>query len=914
MAKNEKSSTNQNNSNKLVVLDKNKKVSKNSKKTKNSIVTLSKKAPSKAPLEVTEKKKKKKKKSGKILNIVLAFFMLTGIGIMIVIMCFCGYIVASAPPFNTDLLYNKEASIFYDKNGNEFARIGAEQRETKYYDDLPQVLIDAIVATEDSRFFQHNGFDVVRFAKASAGQLAGQSGAGGASTLTMQVVKNTFTSTEASGWAGIVRKFTDIYMSIFLVEKNYTKEQIIEFYVNAPGLGQNTFGVEQASQKYFGKSVSDLTLSEAAIIAGIFNAPSRYNPFYSTELTSERRNTVLNLMVRHGYITEEQAADAKAISVESLTVERSAASLNQYQQYLDVAIDEVIDKTGMDPTLTPMLVYTELDPELQDYMTALNNGELTLSKTSKKAYKWKTYKENNHKDVIQFAAVVTDVHNGSIAAVNNGRHQTAARQLLRSTKMVRNPGSTAKPIFAYGPYIEYNNGSPSTLFYDNKMTYTNGPVITNADNTYKGAMTMRQALAQSRNIPAVQAFMAVDKNKISDFVHNLGIDYCVERDGVKDCTLYEPYAIGGGIDLSPKEMAGAYGAFARNGYYIEPYAVSKVIFRETDTPIEYKYEKTQAMSEETAYLITDMLITATKQGVGGDIKVSGTDVASKTGTSTLDYSYMKKYNIPDSASMDNWIITYSPDYVISCWYGVDKTYVDSEGTKIYTNAIKAAIERKYIMAALANHIYKTNSKFSEPSGVISAKYEKETNPAQLPSDYTPSKYISTELFKKGTEPSEISDRFDQLQNPINGRADVAGNEINLSWNGITTPNAIDNTYLENYFQEYYGAFDKTYLNKRLKYNEENIGTIVYDIYLKNENGLQKIATTANTNYSYHATSSGTYTFVIKSAYSIFKANTSSGTEVTVSLVVEGNPETPPINDPEPEIPGDNEDIPIVPEQ
>lgn len=903
MAKKEKSSTNQNN--KLVVLDKTKKVSKDPKKSKNSVVTLTKKASSKTPLEVTEKKKKKK--SGKFLNLILAFFMVIGISIMIVIMCFCGYIVASAPPFNTDLLYNKEASIFYDKNGNEFARIGAEQRETKYYDDLPQVLIDAIVATEDSRFFQHNGFDVVRFAKASAGQLAGQSGAGGASTLTMQVVKNTFTSTEAEGWAGIVRKFTDIYMSIFLVEKNYTKEQIIEFYVNAPGLGQNTFGVEQASQKYFGKSVSDLTLSEAAIIAGIFNAPSRYNPFYSTELTSERRNTVLNLMVRHGYITEEQAADAKAISVESLTVERSASSLNQYQQYLDVAIDEVIDKTGMDPTLTPMLVYTELDPELQDYMTALNEGKLTLTKKGSKAYKWKTYKYNDNKDVIQFAAVVTDVHNGSIAAVNNGRHQTAARQLLRSTKMVRNPGSTAKPIFAYGPYIEYNNGSPSTLFYDNKMTYSNGVVITNADNTYKGAMTMRQALAQSRNIPAIQAFMAVDKNKISDFVHNLGIDYCVMRDGVKDCTLYEPYAIGGGIDLSPKEMAGAYGAFARNGYYIEPYAVSKVIFRETDTPIEYKYEKTQAMSEETAYLITDMLITATKQGVGGDIKVSGSDIASKTGTSTFDYNFMRNNKIPDSASMDNWIITYSPDYVISCWYGVDVA-----GPKVYTNAIDAAIQRKYIMAALANHIYKTNSKFSEPSGVISAKYEIETNPAQLPSDYTPSKLISTELFKKGTEPSEVSDRFDQLQNPTNGRADVIGNEINLSWNGIATPNAIDNTYLESYFQEYYGNFAKTYLNKRLKYNEENIGTIVYDIYLKNETGLQKVATTANTNFNYHATTSGTYTFVIKSAYSKFNANASSGTEVTVSIVVEGNPETPPIN--EPEIPGDNENLPTVPEQ
>ena len=176
-----------------------------------------------------EKVKKKKGRAGKLINAVLSFFMFFGIIGMIAVMVFCGYIVMSAPAFNTDLLYSKEASIFYDKYGKEFARVGAEQRELVYYNDLPEVLVDAIVATEDSRYFQHNGFDGVRFAKAAFGQVVGQSGAGGASTLTMQVVKNTFTSTEAAGWEGIVRKFTDIYMAIFLVEKNYTKEEIIEY-------------------------------------------------------------------------------------------------------------------------------------------------------------------------------------------------------------------------------------------------------------------------------------------------------------------------------------------------------------------------------------------------------------------------------------------------------------------------------------------------------------------------------------------------------------------------------------------------------------------------------------------------------------------------------------------------------------
>lgn len=827
------------------------------------------------------KPKKKKKNSGKVLNTILSIVMLLCIAAMICVIAFGGYIVLSAPAFETDKLYSKEATIFYDKNGNEFARVGAEQRDLVYYEDLPQVLVDAIVATEDSRYFQHNGFDVVRFIKAALGQVAGQAGAGGASTLTMQVAKNTFSKSEdgtiaASGIEGIVRKFTDIYISIFLIEKNYTKEEIMEFYVNAPFLGQQTYGVEQASQKYFGKSVRDLSLAEASLLAGIFNAPSSYNPFYSTELAEQRRAIVLNLMVRHGYITEEQADDAKAISVESLIAEPTAAELNKYQSFIDIVCDDIYEQFGMDPYAVPMEIYTTMDPDIQDVMVKLNNGELN--------YKWKTYKATDNKDIIQIGAIVTDVKDGSIAAVNGGRHQTTQKAFNRATDMKTQPGSTAKPIFAYGPYLEYNNGNTGTVFYDNKMTYSNGQELTNADKTYKGAMTMRQALAQSRNIPAVQAFQAVNKTKISEFVNNVGIDYCVydSAGNPKDCNLYESYAIGGGLEVSPEDMAGAYGTFARGGYYIEPYSYTKVIFRETDETYEHKYEKVQAMSEETAYMITDMLVTATKQGVGGNINVSGTEVASKTGTSTHS-----KKGVPDSASKDNWVITYSPDYVISFWYGTD--YLTSTE---YTTALAAAKERKLISAQLANNIYKKNSTFKKPSGIIASKYEEETYPAQLPSDYTPSDLISTELFKKGTEPSEVSDRFSQLQNPKNGSVEVSNSQINLSWDEISTPNAINTSYLQNYFSENYGQFASTYLNKRLEYNNKNIGTVGYQVYLQTDSGLQLLGFTASPYYVYNATTPGTYTFVIKSTYSIFKTNASSGITLTADVTSGSIPSLP----------------------
>ncbi len=829
----------------------------------------------------TNKNRKKKKKTGKILNTILSLIMLLCIGAMICVIAFGGYIVLSAPAFETDKLYSQEATIFYDKNGNEFARVGSQQRDLVYYEDLPQVLVDAIVATEDSRYFQHNGFDVVRFVKAAMGQAVGQAGAGGASTLTMQVAKNTFSKNEdgyieSSGIKGVVRKFTDIYISIFLIEKNYTKEEILEFYVNAPFLGQQTYGVEQASQKYFGKSVRDLNLSEASLLAGIFNAPSSYNPFYSIDLATKRRNIVLNLMVRHGYITEEQAEDAKAISVESIIVEPTAAELNKYQSFIDIVCDDIYDEYGLDPYSTPMEIYTTMDPDIQDVMVKLNNGELN--------YKWKTYKATNNADIIQIGAIVTDTKDGSIVAVNGGRHQTTQKAYNRATENYTQPGSTAKPIFAYGPYLEYNNGNTGTLFYDNKMTYTNGQELTNADKTYKGAMTMRQALAQSRNIPAVQAFQAVSKTKISEFVNNVGIDYCVydSKGNPKDCNLYESYAIGGGLELSPEQMAAAYGTFARGGYYIEPYSYTKVIFRETDEVDEHKYEKVQAMSAETAYMITDMLITATKQGVGGNIKVSGTEIASKTGTSTHS-----KKGVPDSASKDNWVITYSPDYVISFWYGTDFL------TKTeYTTALAAAKERKLISAQLANNIYKKNSKFKKPSGIVAAKYEKETYPPQLPSEHTPSDLVSTELFKKGTEPSEISDRFSTLENPKNGTVEVNNSQINLSWTEIKTPNAINPTYLQSHFSENYGQFASTYLNKRNEYNTKNIGTLGYQVYLQTDSGLQLLGYTASPYYVYNASTPGTYTFVIKSAYSIFKANASPGITLTADVTYGGIPSIP----------------------
>lgn len=828
------------------------------KANKNKTIAKAQNTLKKGAAKIKEKTKNKSK--------LLIFLVALGIIAATIVLIFGLYIILSAPDFNTTKLYNKEATVLYDKDGVEIARVGDENRVLVTYDDLPQVFVDALIATEDSRFFQHNGFDAARFLKASAKQVMG-SDAGGASTLTMQVAKNTYTdATQTSGIQGIIRKFTDIYMSVFKIEKVYTKEEIIEFYVNSLWLGygganyDSINGVEQASQAYFGKSVSDLSLPEASLLVGMFNNPSYYHPINYPENAKARQKTVLSLMVKHGYITEEEAKDAAAIPIESLMKTKSVEQSTDdkgLQAFIEYVLKDVKEKTGVNPTETAMAIYTTLDRSIQDTVTALENGELY------------TYVD----DLIQNGVAVTSTVDGSILALGGGRNfiKTGTN---RATSIKRQPGSTAKPIFDYGPLIEYNNASTGTTFFDEPYTYSNGVSINNYDNGYKGLITMRYALVDSRNIPALQAFQQVDKNKIADFAHSLGIDYGEN--------LYESASIGGFEGgVNPLQMSAAYAAFGRGGYYIEPYSFTKIIYLENDTEYNYKYTKTRVMSEETAYMITDMLVDGGASGVGGSIKVSGTEVAAKGGTTTIDNNDAKLLGIPAIATPDHWNNVYTPDYSISVWYGYDD-YNKSGGK--YTTSNTGATARKKIMAAIANKILKPNSKFTKPSGVVQATIEFGTFPLQLASAYTPDNLKRTELFKKGTEPTEVSSRFNTLAAPTNGNAIVNGSSITLTWNPISTPDAVDETALQNYFNEYYKNWAQKYYQQRIAYNASYIGTLGYQVYLQNNDGsLTNLGWTPQTSFTYVAPSASNYRFVIKSSYSIFKSNMSDALTITASI-------------------------------
>lgn len=715
-------------------------------------------------------KPKSKTKKRKVLKIILGLILVVGIIGLLAGCWFIYYIVKHAPDFNQELFKAKESTILYDSQGNEFAKIGSEMRENIEYDEISEVFIDALIATEDSRFFQHNGFDLMRFVKAAAGQAMGKGDAGGGSTLTMQLSKNTLTDTNAHGWEGIVRKFTDIYISIFQIERNYTKEQIIEYYANNHNLSGIIFGVQEASKHFFNKEAKDLNLSEAAIIAGMYQAPSSYNPFNHPQAATKRRNSVLYLMERHGYITTEERKMAASIPIESLLTDTATAT-NVYQGYIDLVCEEVKSKYGIDPYSTPMLVYTNMIRANQDGINKILDG--------KTAFKWKDAD-------MQAGIAVIDSTSGKINAIGAGRNRSGAKSYSFATfdeKSQRQIGSTAKPLFDYGPGIEYNNWSTYTLFTDEPYTYSNGKKINNFDSRYLGVITLRQALSGSRNIPALKAFQQVDNKKIVDFVTSIGI-----TPEISNGSIHEAHAIGAFTGSNPLAMAGAYQIFSNGGYYYEPYSVNKIVLRNDSNaePIVYSSPKVKIISDATAYMITDILKAVpngtAKAGLGKD------HIAGKTGTTNVDSKTKSQLKLPSSIVRDYWMVGYTHNVVVSLWIGYEKL-----NKTHYLNYNSDGWRRHALLNQIGRVCFKHDGvDFKKPNSVTSVRVEKGSNPPKLPSASTPSDQIVTELFKRGTEPTEVSTKYLSVGAPTSLNVTDHNTYVTLTWNGVKDPGYVDN--------------------------------------------------------------------------------------------------------------------------
>ena len=780
-----------------------------------------------------EKKKNIGDKKGigkKILTIILGLAIFG----VFAAMAFMIYIVISTGNFDPEALKNQDQTVVYDKDGNIFATLGAEKRESVEYDELPQVLIDALIATEDSRFYEHNGVDMARFLKATALNLMGKDDAGGASTLTMQTVKNNLTkkdSKENNKIKKIIRKFQDVYLSVFFMENKYSKNEILEMYVNY-----------------------------SCLVGRI------YDPYKHPEAAEKRRNTVLTLMVRHGYITEEEKNMATDVSIESMLA--GGSGLGEYEGYLDTVIQEVKDKTGDDPSLVSMKIYTALDRSIQDGINKVLSGE---------DHTWAD-------DSVQAGIAITNVNDCTIVAIGAGRNRTAG-DWNYATQALRQPGSTAKPIFDYGPGFEYNDFSTYTLFNDEPWTYTNGPEIGNWDGSYQGLITLRQALSVSRNIPALKAFQQVDKKNIVTFVNGLGIDvaYSTKSENYKknenngsDNLINEAYSIGGmSYGVTPLDMAEAYAAFANGGYHIETHAVTKIEYRSSGKTVDFSVDKEKTMADSTAYLMNNVLQYAVEHGFNGGARVYGSTVAAKTGTSNLSDDVCRAKGIPIGAVNDLWTVAYTPEYSVALWYGYEK--VDKNHYLGGASAPKDAV-----MRSVMKYVPKTTKTWEMPSSVVAVTVEKETWPAKLPSEYTPDDMKITEYFKKGTQPTEISERYAKLPDVTNLKSSKTIGGYKLTWNW-KKPDVLDDSYLSKYFsQSVFGKQSGSYLQSRINYNNNTLGGIGFGIYVKNNSGsLERIAFTTDNEYVYVPSDAGTSHVIVKAEYKSFKSNASNGTEISV---------------------------------
>lgn len=845
--------------------------------------------------EKTNSKKPKKKKA--LWKTLLSICLVLAIGVISTGLLFALYIVITSPNFEKQELYQQEPTILYDINGDELARVGAENSTVITYDDLPDVLIDALIATEDSRFFQHNGVDLFRFIKASIGQVLGKKDSGGASTLSMQVMKRTYNGDDADGIDGIIRKFKDIYMAVFKLEANYTKEEIIEFYLNSQWFANDgninysgIVGIEQASWYYFNKSSKDLNLAEASLLVGMFQNPTYYRPYKYPERARTRQTTVLKLMVRHGYITESQMEDVLAIPIESLLasqdVNNSEIKVESKQAFIDYVLAEVERDLDISPSRGGLKIYTTFDPKVQDVLEQVENGDI---------YKFPS-------DVLQEGIAVTSTSDGSIVALSGGRNYSAKGTNFSIIK--NQPGSTAKPLVDYAMYIENITQSTYAMLFDEKTTYSTGASISNYDNKFRGLLTMRESLVDSRNIPALRVFKevtALDDNLIPNYLHSIGIDY--------GGTLYESASIGGFDGISPLAMSAAYAVFGRGGYYIEPYAYTKVIYSDGKV-YNNSYTREKVLEESTAYLINNILIDVYGgQGPGGSTQIGG-----KTGTTNLDSDTKRKYGLSSGAINDAWIVSYSKSHSIALWLGYDslsKQATDYKENGFSFTSNTGGTARRRIMNGLATKIHVKNSTFSVPKTVIGVNIELETFPPQLCSEFTPDtkddNKCNKEYFVKGTEPTEVSQRYSRLDNPTNGSYDYSGNTITLKWDGIETPDAINTTYLTEFFKKYYGEYADKYYKERISYNNSKIGSLGYRIYLQDSSGSEReIGYTNSTSFNYNISTGGDYTFIIKSSYSIFKDNMSNGLTINTRTIdsnigdmvdpdnqgENGNPETP----------------------
>lgn len=675
-------------------------------------------------------KRKKKVKSEslprRLVKLLGVCCLLTGIVVSFILVWNITTMVIDAYSFDITKYKTDVASMVYsvDKNGDaeEYEQIhSSTNRLWVTINKIPVYAQHAAVAIEDERFYIHQGMDIKRTVGAVVGFVTGMSDYGG-STITQQLIKNVTGEWEDTP----TRKMKEILRALVL-ETQMDKDEILEYYLNVVYFGNGSYGLQMAAHTYFDKDASELSLAEAAAIIGITQSPKRLDPYVNREQNKEKQETVLYKMLELGYISQEEHDEAVS---EKLNFTEGSEEDNDFinSYFTETLIDELSEDLAKNEKISieqaKQRVYTG---GLKIYSTVQTNVQAAMEKVFEDTTNKTFFPRLSGEVQPEAAMAVLNPETGGIVGIVGGKGKKEANLILnRAVKSYRQPGSSIKPIAAYGPAVELNLLTPSSIIVDEPFEY-NDWKPKNWYKGFKGEVTMRQAVVQSMNIPAIKTVQSVGVETSFDFAKNkLGLK---SLDDVNDKNL-SPLSLGGLTKgVSVLDLTAAYGAFANKGIYTEPYTYTKVVDRYGNTVIEKEVVSHRVFSEETATIMTSVLKSTAEGSLGISAKLSdGMPSAGKTGTTNDD--------------KDRWYIGYTPYYLGGVWYGYDtpKT-VPYAATRIVAHKIWQAV---------MNDIHSDLSvkKLDEGGNVVYVNVCEKTG--KLPNS---SCETIKEIFKKGHTPT-----------------------------------------------------------------------------------------------------------------------------------------------------------------
>ena len=612
-----------------------------------------------------------------------------------------GYYASKAPTLSDKDLIATTSSKIYDNQNNLIADLGAEKRINVKTNEIPTDLVNAIVAIEDHRFFNHRGVDFIRIGGAFFSNLRG--GRQGGSTLTQQLIKLTYFSTSSSDQT-LSRKIQEAWLATQL-EQKATKQEILTYYINKVYMSNGNYGMQTAARSYYAKDLKDLSLPQVALLAGMPQAPNQYDPYTNPEAALQRRNLVLKEMLDMKSITNEQYESAVNTPVTDGL--QSLTGSSNYPAYMDNYLKEVIqqveEETGYNVLTTGMDVYTNVDTAAQKRLWDIYNSD-----------EYVNYPDNE----LQVASTIIDVTNGKVIAQLGSRHQSSNVSFgtNQAVETNRDWGSTMKPISDYAPAIEHEEySSTGVTIPDTPYNFpgTNTQIY-NWDRQYYGNISMVYALQQSRNVTAVRALEKVGLKKAQKFLSSIGIDYpeMVYANAISSNTSDSSNKYG----ASSEKMAAAYATFANGGTYYKPQYVNRVVFSDGTTK-NFDTSGTRVMKEATAYMMTDMLKSVITAGLGYNANISGLYHAGKTGTSNYADNELKKltkdYNYSSIVTPDESFVGYTTQYSMAVWTGYTNrlTPVLDDGIKVATDVYKQ------MMLYLYEQYGSGSEDWTQPSGV-----------------------------------------------------------------------------------------------------------------------------------------------------------------------------------------------------